>query len=116
MIDENLVLAVPGAILGVTLAWQIIPPMIAYAEWLAAPQRLFLNIEVDRLVIAFAVVVGCGSALAFGLVPALQVSRIDLNAVIKDDSSPRGAARGRMRASLVSRKWCRCYCWLAPGW
>jgi len=101
MIVENLVLAVPGAILGVTLAWQIIPPMIAYAEWLAAPQRLFLNIEVDRLVIAFAVVVGCGSALAFGFVPALQVSRIDLNAVIKDDSSPRGAARGRMRASLV---------------
>ena len=101
MIVENLVLAVPGAILGVTLAWQVIPPMIAYAEWLAVPQRLFLNIEVDRLVIAFAAVVGCGSALAFGFVPALQVSRIDLNSVIKDDSSPRGAARGRIRASLV---------------
>jgi len=101
MIVENLVLAVPGAILGVALAWQVIPPMIAYAEWLAAPQRLFLNIDIDRLVIAFAVLVGCGSALAFGFVPAMQVSRIDLNSVIKDDLSPRGAARGRMRAGLV---------------
>jgi predicted permease len=101
LIVENLVLAVPGAIFGVTLAWQVIPPMIAYAEWLAAPQRLFLNIAVDRLVIAFAVLVGCGSALACGFVPALQVSRIDLNSVLKDDLSPRGAARGRMRASLV---------------
>ena len=39
--------------LGVLLAWQGIPPLVNYAEWLAAPQRLFFNIEVDGLVIAF---------------------------------------------------------------
>ncbi len=101
LILENLVLAVPGAILGVAIAWYGIPLLVGYAEMMAAPQRLFLNIGVDRLVIAFAVLVACGSAFAFGFVPALQSSRVDLVSVINEDASPRGAARGRLRAGLV---------------
>ena len=37
----------------------------------------------------------------FGFVPALQSSRVDLVSVINEDASPRGAARGRLRAGLV---------------
>ena len=100
LIVENLVLAVPGAILGVVLAARGIPVLVGYAEQLAAPQRLFFNIAVDRLVIAFAALVGGGSALVFGFVPALQSSRVDLVSVMSD-VSPRGTARGRLRAGLV---------------
>ena len=57
--------------------------------------------SVDGLVIGFAVLVACGSALVFGFVPALQSSRVDLVSVINEDASPRGAARGRLRAGLV---------------
>ncbi len=98
---ENLVLAVPGAILGVLLAWHAIPALVGIAEQMAAPQRVFFNIEVDRFVIGFAALVGCGSALVFGFVPSLQSSRLDLVSVINEDASPRGAARGRLRAVLV---------------
>ena len=101
LIVENLVLAVPGAVLGVLLARRGIPVLVGYAERLAAPQRIFFNIEVDRLVIGFAALVACGSALVFGFVPALQSSRVDLVSVINEDASPRGAARGRLRAGLV---------------
>ena len=101
LVLENLVLAVPGAVLGVVLSWQGIPPLVNYAEWLAAPQRLFFNIEVDGLVIAFTVVAACVSAVVFGLAPALQSTRVDLVSVINEDASPRGAARGRLRAALV---------------
>ena len=101
LVIENLVLAAPGAALGVLLAWRSMPPLMAYAEWLAAPQRLFLNIEVDALVIGFSVVVACASALGFGLVPALRSSRVNLVSVINEDASPRGAARGRLRGGLV---------------
>ena len=101
LIVENLVLALPGAVLGVLLAQSGIPVLVGYAEWLAAPERVFFNIEVDRLVIGFAVLVACGSALVFGFVPALQSSRVDLVSVINADASPRGAARGRLRAGLV---------------
>ncbi len=50
--------------------------------------------------IAYAVLVGVGSAVVFGFVPALQSSRVDLVSVMSD-VSPRGTARGRLRAGLV---------------
>ena len=101
LVLENLVLAAPGAALGVLLAWQGIPPLITYAEWLAAPQRLFFNIEGGGLVIAYSALVASVSALVFGLAPALQSTRVDLVSVINEDASPRGATRGRLRAALV---------------
>jgi predicted permease len=101
LIVENLVLAVPGSLLGVLLARRTIPILVGYAERLALPERVFFNVGVDSLVIGFAVLVACGSALVFGFVPALQASRVDLVSVINEDASPRGAARGRLRAGLV---------------
>jgi predicted permease len=101
LIVENLVLALPGAVLGVLLAAHAIPLLVEYAERLATPEHIFFNIEVDRLVIGFAALVACGSALVFGFVPALQSSRVDLVSVINEDASPRGASRGRLRAGLV---------------
>jgi predicted permease len=98
---ENFVLALPGALLGVLLASYGIPVLVAYAEWLAVPQRLFLNVGVDRMVIAFAVLAGCASALVFGFVPAFSSSRVDLVTRINEEASPRGAGRGRLRAGLV---------------
>jgi predicted permease len=101
LLVENVVLALPGAALGMLLAYRGLPFFIRYAEWLSAPQRLFFNVEVDALVIGFAAAAACGCALLFGFVPALQSSRVDLVSVINEDASPRGAARGRMRAGLV---------------
>ena len=101
LVIENLVLAIPGAVIGLVFAWQVIPPLVAYAEQLSAPQRIHFNIEVNSLDLAFAALVACISAVVFGLVPALQSSRINLVSVINQDASPRGAARGRLRAGLV---------------
>ncbi len=101
LVVENLVLAVPGAVVGVLLAQQGIPILVGYAERMAAPEHIFFNIDLDALVIGFAALVACGCALLFGFVPALQSSRVDLVSVINEDASPRGASRGRLRAALV---------------
>ena len=101
LIVENLVLAIPGALFGVLLAANGIPVLVDYAEQLAAPDRIFFNIGVDSLVIAFAVAIACACALVFGFMPALHSSRIDLVTVINEDASPRGAARGGLRSALV---------------
>jgi macrolide transport system ATP-binding/permease protein len=101
LVIENLVLAIPASLLGVLLALRTIPILVGYTEQLAAPERIFFNVGVDSLVIGFAVLVACGSALVFGIVPALQASRVDLVSVINEDASPRGAARGRLRTALV---------------
>jgi predicted permease len=101
LIIENLVLALPGAVVGVLIARQGIPLLVGYAEQLAMPQRIFFNVQVDSLLIGFAALVACASALVCGFVPALQSSRVDLVSAINEDASPRGASRGRLRAGLV---------------
>jgi putative ABC transport system permease protein len=97
---EHLVLAVPAAAVGLLLAWRALPLMMSSAGS-GAPMHLYLDLSTDRLVIGFAILASCASALFFGFVPALRSSRIDLVSVMKDDLAPRGASRGRFRGALV---------------
>jgi len=100
LLVENVVLAVPAALVAIALVPLAIPALLSGISDVA-PIRLYLNLSVDRLVIAFSVLAACGSALVFGLLPALRSSGVDLLSVMKDDLSPRGAARGRFRMGLV---------------
>jgi len=100
LLVENLVLAIPGAILGVLVAGRAMPVLLGYAEALAAPNRLFFNMQTDAMVIGFAALVACGSAFVFGFAPALRSARVDLLPVMKEDA-PRGSARGGFRSGLV---------------
>ena len=116
LVVENLVLALPGAFLGILLAANSLPFLWSYAQSLAAPQRVFLNLGVDSLVLGFAVLVACASALVFGFVPALQSSRVDLVTVINDRRvaarrgartparEPRGRAGGRLAPAAGRRR------------
>ena len=66
--------------------------------------RLFpisFNTDLDWLVVAFALAISFASSLVFGFVPALRSSNVDLAGVMKDDLSPRGGSRGRLRSTLV---------------
>ena len=73
----------------------------AYAERLAAPQRIFFNIDVDSLVIGFAVAgrlrQRAGVRVRAGAAKLAGRSRVGH----QRGRSPRGAARGRLRAGLV---------------
>lgn len=100
LIVENLILALAGAILGAALAARAMPVLFGYAQALAAPNRLFFNMQTDALVIGFAIAVACGSAVVFGFMPALRSSKMDLVSVMKDES-PRGSARAGLRSALV---------------
>ena len=100
LIVENLVLAVPGALLGVLLAAQAMPYLLGFAVAMAAPNRLFFNMQTDVFVVGFAALVASASALIFGFAPALRSARIDLVSVMKEDS-PRGTSRSGLRSALV---------------
>jgi predicted permease len=99
---ENLVLVVPGTVLGVLLAQQGIGMFAGYVGVLAAPQRMFFNLGLDAITLGFAALIGILCALVFGLVPAMQTSLIDLMSVINRDASARGSSRGRLQAGLVT--------------
>ena len=98
---ENLLLAVPGALLGLLLVWRGMPLLWANTAASGAPGRLFMNVAVDRLVIGFSILVAFISAIVFGVLPALRSSRVELITAMNEDFSPRSAVRGRLRAGLV---------------
>src|SRR5688572_1038641 len=97
---ESLVLAVPAAALGLFLP-RLLEPFIAGAQPNVGAFPLFFNVEPDRFVIGFTLLIAWASAFIYGLAPAIQLSRIDLASVLKDDLSPLGPSKGRLRPALV---------------
>src|SRR5215471_6566854 len=101
LLSDSLLLSAAGAVLGVLLArWSV--------AWLVkadAGNNLpgFQPIGVDLLVLAFTAAISIATGAAFGLIPALQVSRPDLNGILRDSGwgSTGGARRPRLRSALV---------------
>jgi predicted permease len=90
LLAESLILALGGGVLGAALsAWgtRVLAAM--------AQDRLPLAsaIRVDGAVLAFTLAVSALAGILFGLAPALQVSRPDLNSVLRSEG--RGATSGR---------------------
>lgn len=94
---ESLVLAAIGVVVGLVLARGGVATLIALT-----PENLHIlrdmSIGIDGRVLAFAVAAGAGSALAFGLIPALSGSRFNLSAVMNE--AGRAARENRARRRL----------------
>jgi putative ABC transport system permease protein len=97
LLVESLVLAVAGATAGWLLAmWGI---RVFDGALLPAVKPAYVDFSVDYRVIVFLVTITVGTTIAFGLAPALQVSRLDINTALKESSNAGG--RGR-RVRFVS--------------
>src|SRR5262249_23567500 len=93
-VTESLVLAIVGGMLGVALAWWGLRLIVtASPVWLSAVR----TIDIDTGVLVFSAVISVLTGLAFGIVPALQVSTSDLVARLKQASGTAIDARGRRR-------------------
>jgi predicted permease len=98
---ESMLLALPGALAGVLASRVLLQAMNTTSVGQAAPGRMYLDFSIEGLVVSFALVLSCGSALVFGLLPAWHVSRVDLTTIMRDDLSPRSGPRARLRGALV---------------
>jgi putative ABC transport system permease protein len=101
LLVESFLLAISGAILGGLFAWgglkglvALIPPRIIPAEAV-----IHLNLPVLAFTLGSAVL----TAIVFGLAPALQVVRRDLNDPLRDSGkgTSGGSAHGRLRSAVV---------------
>ena len=106
LLTESMLISVVGGLLGSLLALWLFQVLVAIAVPALSPPEiptLVLNISPDFRVLAFAVVLTLGTGLLFGFAPALQVSKPDLNAVLKQDTAGTGGGRrgGRLRGALV---------------
>jgi len=95
---ENLVLTAVATVLGVAIAIAGLRFLVTLAP---ADIPRITDVRVDGLVLAVAVGLAIVTGLAFGVVPAIQARRVDLQGALKADDS-RGATAGRERSLLRS--------------
>jgi predicted permease len=100
LITESLLLAGLGGAMG-----------LVFAQWgtdalvRTVPQNIprISDIQLDGTVLLFTFIVSLGTGIVFGLVPAWQASRIDLNTALKSGMRTGGGGenKGRLRNALV---------------
>jgi putative ABC transport system permease protein len=94
-LTESLLVALGGGIAGVALAWLGIRWLVAFRP----PELSTVGVvSLDVRVLLYALGISVLSAIVFGLVPAIQASRPDLAAVLKDQG--RGSSGPRRRSLL----------------
>jgi predicted permease len=98
LLVENLVLAVPGALIGLYLPMLVEPFLREPESSMTLP--LYFNVE-SQLVTVFGLLVAVASAVLSGFLPGLVTSRVDLAAVMKDGLSAAGLPKARLRTALV---------------
>jgi predicted permease len=96
LLVENVVVAVGGGVLGVGIAAFGVTLLRKLAP--ADLPRLD-NVGIDGRVLAFGVVASLATALIFGLLPALQISRTDPASVLREE----GRASATRRARAIQR-------------
>jgi putative ABC transport system permease protein len=101
LLVESLILATGGAGLGALLAWGGLKSLVALIpqEIIPAESAIRLNVPV----LLFTLGVSVATAVVFGLVPALQTARRDLNDPLRDSGKgvSGGFRHGRLRDAVV---------------
>ena len=98
LILESLLLALIGGALGFVLSILALRLLLT-----AIPIDLpfWMNFSIDFRVLGFTLAVTLLTGLIFGVVPALQTSRVDLNDTLKEGGRGSGGIRNRARSVLV---------------
>jgi predicted permease len=97
-LTESLVLAGIGAALGLIVAVLSVRGLLAWSP-IHIPRAE--DVSVDVSVLAFATIVAVVTAIAFGLVPALFMSRAELQDALKDGTKGSGMRGKKLRSGLV---------------
>jgi putative ABC transport system permease protein len=96
MLTESILVALAGATLGVAFAY-------AFLQWIKANILggipFWMKFAIDWQVLAFTIAVAVVTGILFGLAPAVQAARPNLNETLRD-AGGRGASAGRARQRL----------------
>jgi len=107
LMTESLLLAIAGGVAGVFLGAAGLQMLLALApaELPRLPSAGNLNLfaVLDARILAFAVAVSVLTGILFGIVPAIQISRPNLNIALREGGSrtTAGSLRQRTRSALV---------------
>lgn len=97
LLTESMLLALVAGVFGVGLSWAATRALIT---WGASQLPTGIAIGIDLPVLLFALFVSLLTGIIFGSMPALQLSRVNLNTTLHDEG--RGASAGHARTRLKS--------------
>jgi len=99
LLTESVLLSLMGGAAGLALAWGGVELVRA---WNPGNFALIDSVRLDWGALGFMVFISMLTGVLFGLAPALQSARADLNSTVKEGGRASASqARGRMRAALV---------------
>lgn len=101
LLIESLVLALLGAVVGSVFAYFGVKGLVAFIPDGSIPKEAVIHLNTP--VLLFSLGIAVLTAVAFGLVPALQAARKDLVEPLKDGGkgASSGFRRGKLRSGLV---------------
>jgi len=99
LLTESSLLFLTAGTLGVLLAFWMTRVLTAIPVPMGIP--FALEVQVDLRVLAFSLVLALLTGVAFGLAPALEASRTDVQSALKDATSVGGFRRSRLRQAFV---------------
>jgi len=99
LLTENVLLAALGGALGLWMAGWLVDAVQALKPPIDIP--LSTNVHIDWRVLLFTVAVSLLTGLVFGLLPALQATKLELVPALKDEGSLGGYRRSWLRNGLI---------------
>jgi predicted permease len=116
LLTESTIIASAGAVSGSLLFWWVFQTVV---PWLLASipggDQARLDASPDRTVFVFTLALTAVTVLVFGLMPALQASRTDHHALIKQDPAGPGGGRGWTRGALIGMQITLCTMLVIPA-
>jgi predicted permease len=100
LIVESLIIGGAGGVLGTAVAFSSARALVAGLLSNPDASQLTIVVTPDLRVFAYALILVLLAVLVFGLVPALQATRPEVNTALKEGSQL-GASRNRLRSTLV---------------
>jgi putative ABC transport system permease protein len=101
LLTESLLLALPGAALGLVIAAWARQGLLAFLPNLPFPITVSLPLDIDTRVLGFTLFVALGTGVLFGLIPAIQASRPQLVEALKDQGELQPSRHRRFAARNV---------------
>ncbi len=112
LLTESILLGLLAGALGLPLAgWALHLLIVEIASALPSfGGTIALEITPDIRIFAYTLLVSCTAGIAFGLTPALQASKADVNSAIKEDGTTFGQrlSRSRLRGILIAGQMAAC--------
>jgi predicted permease len=102
LLTESLLLALGSSAIGLVIATWGLRALLAFAPGnLPRVQEIAKTPALDPRIVVFSLLLACTSAIFFGLIPALQLSRTELNAALRESGSRSGGSRSQSRTRGV---------------